>query len=249
VIASRRRIHRAARALAFGLLLAATACGRQEEAAPAPAPRVAAPEPPPGTLPVAVLHVRDFGDVRIELFTHRAPETVANFEKLARTGFYDGTTFHRVIPDFMIQGGDPNSKDRDPRNDGLGGPGYTIPDEFGAVPERRGIVSMANTGAPHSGGSQFFILVADEPRLDGRYGAFGRVIAGMDVVDRIARTDRDVYGRYGPRDRPLHDVVIDSIRIEGPPKSAPSASGKPGLTAGAEPPAPGVGTGPGPGTP
>jgi peptidyl-prolyl cis-trans isomerase B (cyclophilin B) len=164
-------------------------------------------------LPIVDLHVRDLGVIRIELLAHEAPQTVASFLRLASEGFYAGTTFHRVIPGFMIQGGDPNTKNRDPRDDGQGGPGYTLPDEFNDVPHRRGIVSMANTGRANSAGSQFFILVADRPDLDGHYTAFGRVLAGMDVVDAIARVERDQYGRYGPFDRPLEDVVIEKIEL------------------------------------
>ncbi len=185
-------------------------------AAPDAAPAAAVPEPPAGSLPIATLRVRDFGEIRIELLTHVAPETVANFEKLAGEGFYDGTSFHRVIPGFMIQGGDPNTRDRDPRNDGMGGPGYTIPDEFGGAPHVRGALSMANTGRPRSGGSQFFLLVADAPHLDGRHSVFGRVVDGLDVVDRIVAVERDTYGRWGPPDRPREDVVIESVRIEAP---------------------------------
>jgi cyclophilin family peptidyl-prolyl cis-trans isomerase len=115
----------------------------------------------------------------------------------------------------MIQGGDPNTKDRDPRNDGRGGPGWTIPNEANEVSHLRGVVSMANKGRD-TGGSQFFVLVADAPQLDGRHTTFGRVAAGMDVVDRVAAVERDVYGRWGPRDRPLEDVVIESVAIERP---------------------------------
>lgn len=208
-----------ARGTVAALLLALTlACGGEERAA---APGAAlAPEPPPGTLPVAVLTVRNRGTIRVELLAHRAPKTVANFETLAGQGFYDGTTFHRVIPGFMVQGGDPLTKDRDPRNDGTGGPGHRVPDEFGAAPHHRGALSMANTGVPNSGGSQFFIVVGDAPQLDGRHSVFGRVVEGMDVVDAIVAVERDQYGRRGPADRPLEDVVVESVRIEklaGPP--------------------------------
>ncbi len=164
-------------------------------------------------LPVVELHIRDRGVIRIELLAHEAPQTVASFLRLAGEGFYTGTTFHRVIPGFMIQGGDPNTRNRDPRDDGQGGPGYTLPDEFNDVPHRRGVVSMANTGQANSAGSQFFILVADRPDFDGRYTAFGRVLAGMNVVDAIAQVERDQYGRYGPYDRPLEDVVIEKIEL------------------------------------
>ncbi len=202
--------------------------GEQNETAQVPAPgaepAATVPEPPPGTLPIATLRVRDFGEIRIELLSHVAPETVANFGKLASSGFYDGTTFHRVLPEFMIQGGDPNTKDRDPRNDGLGGPGYTIPDEFGGAPHQRGALSMANTGRPGSAGSQFFILVGDAPHLDGKHSVFGRVVDGMEVADRIVAVERDEYGRWGPPNRPRDNVVIESIRIDA---AAEAAGGSP----------------------
>ena len=196
----------------------ASGCGRGE--APQSPPETAGPArvapPPPGApRPVAVLSVVGFGEIRVELMPEIAPVTVENFVKLASEKFYDGTTFHRVIPGFMIQGGDPNTKNRDPRDDGQGGPGYTIEDERSAVSHTRGMVSMANTGKPKSGGSQFFIVVADSPHLDGGYSLFGQVIEGIEVADRIAAVERDLYGRHGPADRPLEDVVIGSIRIEG----------------------------------
>jgi cyclophilin family peptidyl-prolyl cis-trans isomerase len=162
---------------------------------------------------VARIRVKDFGEIRVELRADEAPKTVENFVKLASEGFYAGTTFHRTIPEFMIQGGDPLSKDRDPRNDGQGGPGYRIPDERNRLPHLRGVVSMANNGNPNTGGSQFFICVVDRPDLDGRYTAFGRVIEGMDVVDRIVRVPRDEVGRYGPIDRPRENVVIEAVEI------------------------------------
>ncbi len=196
----------------FAALLA---CGRDADVAPQPAEP---PEPPLYTLPVAVLRVRDRGEIRIALRPDQAPRTVANFEKLAAEKFYEGILFHRVVPDFMIQAGDPLSKDRDPRNDGMGGPGYKIPDEINGIRHRRGIVSMANAG-PNTGGSQFFIMVGEAPQLDTRHSAFGRVVAGMEIVDAIATTERDQYGRHGPPDRPLQDVVIESLTIE-PAKAA-----------------------------
>ncbi len=211
--------------LVLGLALALFACRRGERAAaPAPPP---APSGPPGPHDVAVLQVRDFGPIRIELLQDEAPLTVANFEKLARAGFYDGTTFHRVVPGFVIQGGDPNTKDRDPRNDGMGGPGYHIKAEFNDTPHLRGTVSMARSSAPDSAGSQFFIVLADHHELDGHYTAFGRVTEGMDVVDRIAAVEVDKYGRWGPPDRPLKDVVVESVRLE-PPAAAPGAAPPPG---------------------
>jgi cyclophilin family peptidyl-prolyl cis-trans isomerase len=164
---------------------------------------------------VAVLTVRDLGEIRIELLAKLAPGTVANFAKLAGEGFYDGTSFHRVIPGFMIQGGDPNTRDKDPRNDGTGGPSYTISDEFNGLSHARGVVSMANKGRPDTAGSQFFIVHRDSPHLDGSYTAFGRVAEGMDVVDAITALELDKYGRYGPRDRPYPvSAVVETIRIE-----------------------------------
>ncbi len=122
----------------------------------------------------------------------------------------------------MIQGGDPNTRDRDPRNDGVGGPGYNIEDEHNQTAHIPGVVSMAHSGAPRTAGSQFFIVVDRSPHLDGEYTAFGLVVEGMEVVREIARTPRDLYGRHGPVDRPLEDVVVESIRIE-PPTSLTAA--------------------------
>ena len=196
------------------LFAALLACSRDEAG---PRPLAEPPEPPVDTLPVAVLRVREMGEIRIALRADQAPQTVANFQKLAGEKFYEGITFHRVIPGFMIQTGDPLSKDRDPRNDGMGGPGYKIPDEIKGLHHRRGTVSMANAG-PNTGGSQFFILVAEAQQLDTKHSVFGRVVSGMEVVDAIVGTPRDQYRRYGPLDRPLKDVVIESVTIE-PPKS------------------------------
>jgi peptidyl-prolyl cis-trans isomerase B (cyclophilin B) len=203
-------------ALVSGVI--ALGCGSEEviESPPETAapPRLVPPPPPQAPRPEAVISVERFGEIRLELIPEVAPQTAENFIKLASEGFYDGTTFHRIIPDFMIQGGDPNSRNRDPRDDGKGGPGYKIDDEFSEISHARGMVSMANTGKPKSGGSQFFIVVADFPQLDGKYSLFGRVLEGMEVADRITAVERDIYGRHGPRDRPLENVVITSIRIE-----------------------------------
>ncbi len=147
------------------------------------------------------------GRIVLEFFPEVAPNHVKNFKKLAQEKFYDGTTFHRVIPGFMIQGGDPNTKDDDPSNDGRGGPGYAVKAEFSSRPHVRGTLSMARSSDPDSAGSQFFICVARSPWLDGKYTVFGRAIEGMDVVDRIIKVDRD------KRDRPLKDVVVKTVRI------------------------------------
>jgi len=132
-----------------------------------------------------------FGKLEIQFFPDVAPNHVNNFIELAKKGFYDGTTFHRVIPRFMIQGGDPNSKQPDKSTHGQGGPGYTIKAEFNKKPHKRGTLSMARAADPDSAGSQFFICVADSPFLDGKYTVFGEVVSGMDVADKIVNQQRD----------------------------------------------------------
>ncbi|MFN8092360.1 MAG: peptidylprolyl isomerase [Vicinamibacteria bacterium] len=142
-----------------------------------------------------------FGEIEIEFLDDKAPGHVKNFVDLAKKGVYDGTTFHRVIPGFMIQGGDPKTKDAaTPRGmHGTGGPGYTIKAEFNDTSHRRGIVSMARSNDPNSAGSQFFICVADATFLDRQYSAFGRVVRGMEVADQIVSAPRD--GRDNPNER------------------------------------------------
>lgn len=149
------------------------------------------------------------GDITIELFTDKSPKTVENFVKLAREGFYNGTRFHRVIKDFMIQGGDPQSKDIALQSRwGTGGPGYSFADEFNDEKLVRGSLAMANSG-PNSNGSQFFIVTLDAtPWLDGKHTNFGRVIGGMDVVDTIEHT------KTAPGDRPLEDMIIESVEVK-----------------------------------
>jgi len=132
-----------------------------------------------------------FGNIELKFFPDIAPNHVNNFIELAKKGFYDGTTFHRVIPGFMIQGGDPNSKDPDKSKHGMGGPGHTVKAEFNSKPHKRGILSMARSANPDSAGSQFFICVADAPSLDRQYTVFGEVVSGMDVVDKIVNQPRD----------------------------------------------------------
>jgi cyclophilin family peptidyl-prolyl cis-trans isomerase len=140
------------------------------------------------------------GPIGLELFDDDAPATVDNFVKLAREGFYDGVIFHRVIPDFMIQGGDPTGT-------GTGGPGYSFEDEFNDHPVARGALAMANAG-PNTNGSQFFIVTADAcPWLDGKHTVFGQVTDGMDVVDAISQVET------GAGDRPREDVVIERIDL------------------------------------
>jgi cyclophilin family peptidyl-prolyl cis-trans isomerase len=200
-------------ALGLGLGSSLISCSAEKDRGK-PRSTAKPPTSQPAERETAVLSIRDLGDIRIELLADTAPETVANFKKLAGEGFYDGTTFHRVVPGFMIQGGDPRTKDRDPRNDGKGGPGYTIPDEINEVAHVRGVVSMANKGRADTGGSQFFILVEDAPHLNRKHAAFGLVVAGLDLVDQIIAVPRDQYGRHGPKNRPIEDVVVEQVRIE-----------------------------------
>ncbi len=151
----------------------------------------------------ATLHT-NHGPIDIELFADDAPKTVDNFTKLARDGFYDGLIFHRVIPDFMIQGGDPTGT-------GSGGPGYSFEDEFNEHKVERGALAMANAG-PNTNGSQFFIVTAEAcPWLDGKHTVFGRVTSGMDVADTISQLPRDA------RDKPHEDAVIESVAISDGP--------------------------------
>ncbi|MDP3989324.1 MAG: peptidylprolyl isomerase [bacterium] len=155
------------------------------------------------------------GVISVELFNETAPKTAENFQKLAQDGYYDGTKFHRVIGNFMIQGGDPNSKDDSAKEKwGQGGPGYAISDEFGeGLSNVRGTLSMANSG-PDTGGSQFFINLVDNTGLDhdkepltSKHAVFGKVISGMDVVDAIAQTNTDQNGR------PIDPIRIERIEI------------------------------------
>ena len=153
------------------------------------------------------IEMEDGGVMKGELYEDIAPETVANFEKLANKGFYDGLIFHRVIPGFMIQGGCPEGT-------GMGGPGYTIPGEFTAngfrndLKHERGVLSMARAMNPNSGGSQFFIMTTTSPHLDGQYASFGKVTEGMETADKIVMSKRN------RMDKPLVDQKIKSIRVE-----------------------------------
>jgi cyclophilin family peptidyl-prolyl cis-trans isomerase len=147
----------------------------------------------------ATLHTNE-GAIEVELYPDDAPKTVENFEKLSREGFYEGVIFHRVIPDFMIQGGDPTGT-------GMGGPGYQFEDEFNDNKVVRGALAMANAG-PNTNGSQFFIVTAEAtPWLDGKHTVFGRVTNGMDVVDEIENVDTDA------NDKPRDDVTIERVEL------------------------------------
>lgn len=172
---------------------------------------------------MVVITMENGKEIKLELYPDIAPITVENFEKLVKEGFYDGLTFHRIISGFMIQGGCPHGT-------GMGGPGWTIKGEFARngvsnqLKHTRGVISMARSGDPDSAGSQFFIMHADSPYLDGQYAAFGKVVEGMDVVDEIASVDtynqREAYmrsmfsGKRVSPDMPKEPVRIKTIKIE-----------------------------------
>lgn len=156
---------------------------------------------------MVLMKIKGGGTIKIKLDENAAPKTVENFKKLVSEGFYDGLTFHRVIKGFMIQGGCPNGT-------GTGGPGYSIEGEFASngvenpLKHKRGVISMARSMDPNSAGSQFFIMHADAPHLDGQYAAFGKVTEGMDIVDEIASMKTDF------SDKPLADIVIEKVTLE-----------------------------------
>lgn len=157
--------------------------------------------------PIVTIKMKNGDVMKIELYPETAPNTVASFVKLVQDGFYNGLGFHRVIPGFMIQGGDPDAT-------GMGGPGFTIKGEFRAngvinpLKHTRGVISMARTQMPNSAGSQFFIMHKNSPHLDGSYAAFGKIIEGMDVVNKIAETATDY------NDRPLEDQRMKTVTVE-----------------------------------
>lgn len=193
--------------LVMGVALACGESTPEEPVAPPP------PEVRDGPHDLAILDLEGLGEIHVELLPEIAPKTVAHFIGRAEGGHYDGTSFHRVEPGFMIQGGSPSTRDADPRNDGVGDTGPTVPDEFSGFPHVRGTVSLANRGTPDSGRMQFFIML-DEVQLGGDYAAFGRVVQGLDVVDAVAALEIDTYGRYGPRNRPYPvDARIHRVRI------------------------------------
>ena len=167
------------------------------------------------TNPIVTIEMENGKNIYVELYPEIAPNTVNNFISLVGSGFYDGLCFHRVISGFMIQGGDP-------KGNGTGGPGYTIRGEFtkngfkNDLPHKRGVISMARSMMPNSAGSQFFIMHADAPHLDGQYAAFGRVIDGMDVVDEIAETNVD-YDDKPLKAQIMKKVTVDTCGIEYEP--------------------------------
>lgn len=157
--------------------------------------------------PIVTIEMENGNLIKIELYPDAAPNTVNNFISLVKKGFYNGTIFHRVIPGFMIQGGDPEGT-------GMGGPGYSIKGEFSSnnfennLKHEKGVISMARTMAPNSAGSQFFIMTDDAPHLDGQYAAFGKVIEGIETADEIVSQKRDY------NDRPLEDQKMKNITVE-----------------------------------
>ena len=160
------------------------------------------------TTPIVTMTVKDYGTVKMELYPDIAPNTVNNFIELANSGFYDGLIFHRIIPGFMIQGGDPLGT-------GVGGPDYSIPGEFSGngynsntLAHEKGVLSMARSNAPDSAGSQFFIMTEDSPHLDGQYAAFGKVTEGLDIIEKLGVVET------AGQDKPVKDVVIESITVE-----------------------------------
>jgi len=167
------------------------------------APAILAEEPTTGEQAPHVILKTKFGEMEIVLFPDLAPKHVESFLKLANSGFYNGTIFHRILPGFMIQGGDPLTKDPANKNKyGTGGPGYTVPAEFSKVVHEKGILSAARTQDPNSAGSQFFIMVAKAPHLDGQYTVFGEIVKGVEVAETIVSQPRDL------RDNPVERIEM-----------------------------------------
>ena len=190
----------------MGLLLTALVASEPWNAMAMAADKAPAGQPSTDKGPKAIIKTK-FGDIEIKFFPDKAPKHVENFIKLAKSGFYNGTIFHRVIPGFMIQGGDPNTKDVNKKElYGMGGPGHSVKAEFNDIPHKRGIVSMARSNDPDSAGSQFFIVVEDSPFLDGKYTAFGQVVKGLGVADKIVNQSRDA--RDNPSERIEMTVTV-----------------------------------------
>jgi peptidyl-prolyl cis-trans isomerase B (cyclophilin B) len=201
--------------LVAGAALAADPPAGAAKSAPAKAPNPTAAAAKAGSAAdeVAIMETSK-GTMAIEFWTKDAPLTVANFKKLARQGYFDGTGFHRIIKGFMIQGGDPKSKNPKALDLGTGDPGYKIKDEFNAHRHEKGVLSMANSGTPNSAGSQFFIMHGSAPSLDGGYTAFGKLFEGTDVLDLIANTP--VGGNAmmnGEMSKPLEWTTVKTVRI------------------------------------
>lgn len=189
------------------MLLLITGCGTQETSPSNEENKTERKAISSDDYPIVTITMEDDSKIELELYPDKAPNTVNNFISLVNKGFYDGLIFHRVIPDFMIQGGDPNGN-------GTGDPGYSIKGEFSEngfkndLKHDRGVISMARSQMPDSAGSQFFIMVADAPHLDGQYAPFGKVTEGMDVVDKIVAADRD------EMDKPLKEIKMKKVTVD-----------------------------------
>jgi peptidyl-prolyl cis-trans isomerase B (cyclophilin B) len=193
-----------------GIALVATTA-RSQETTPTPSPTMS-PSPSPTANEVAVIKTSE-GEMVAEFWPDVAPNTVENFKKLARQGFYDGTAFHRIVKGFMIQGGDPLTKDPSKESRwGTGDPGYKIKAEFNKKSHERGVLSMARSQDPDSAGSQFFICLANVNRLDGQYTTFGKVIKGDDVLGKLGDTEVTM-SAGGEKSKPTTRVALESIKI------------------------------------
>lgn len=196
--------------IASSLIFAFVGCGQGKNNTPIPPSDEMTSEQVQAidTEPIVTMVIKDYGTITLELYPEMAPNTVNNFITLANDGFYDGLIFHRVIQDFMIQGGDPDGI-------GSGGPGYSIAGEFATngfeqntLSHTKGIISMARTNMPDTAGSQFFIMSADGTYLDGQYAAFGKVTSGIEIVEAIEKV------KTNSIDKPLEDIIIESIRVD-----------------------------------
>ncbi len=222
-----RRRHRSCSRVAWVAVLASTAllmaCDSRERRAPLRPTiersanheaEVAAFEWPAEPSHVVALEIADRGSIRIALYQEVAPKSVAHFIDCVVRGVYDDTLFDRVIPDFMIQGGDPATRKRGPETTRGDWGDLSVEDEFRSIHHDRGVVSLANRGRPGSAESQFFIVHQDSHHLDGKYAAFGRVLSGIEVVDNITTIETDRHGRWGDKNKPLENVILERATLE-----------------------------------
>src|SRR2546425_11440211 len=229
-----RNVRSALLSVVLGMFVIGTAWaddvkGPAPKSAEKPAAKAMKPAVKPAAKPADEVAILDTskGRMVVEFWEKDAPSTVANFKKLARQGYFDGTGFHRIIKGFMIQGGDPKSKNANASDLGTGGPGYTIKDEFNSHPHVKGVLSMANTGTPNSAGSQFFVMHGTAPSLDGHYTAFGHLISGMDVLDKIANSPTGPNPSMpGENSKPMEWTTLKSVKIMTKAAYAASNSAK-----------------------
>src|SRR2546425_106588 len=216
-----RNVRSALLSVVLGMFVIGTAWaddvkGPAPKSAEKPAAKAMKPAVKPAAKPADEVAILDTskGRMVVEFWEKDAPSTVANFKKLARQGYFDGTGFHRIIKGFMIQGGDPKSKNANASDLGTGGPGYAIKDEFNSHLHVKGVLSMANSGTPNSAGSQFFIMHGTSTNLDGHYTAFGHLIAGMDVLDKIANSPTGPNPSMpGENSKPMEWTTLKSVKI------------------------------------